>query len=167
MNQTGTCFTPKWFRTRLSAVYRHIEYYAGVRWGWRDPLLPPDWLDPGGRRERFRVTGEEFFQYFVELCGLMPHERVLDVGCGTGRMARSLTRYLTGGSYDGSTLAPRPSDGVRRLTTLVIRTSASTSPIYITRSITRPGGVRRPNTASRSRLHRSISSSSHRSLRIC
>jgi SAM-dependent methyltransferase len=72
-----------------------------MRLGWREQLIPPDWLDTGGRRERFRETGDEFFRYFVELCNLKPDERVLDVGCGTGRMARPLTRYLKGGSYDG------------------------------------------------------------------
>jgi SAM-dependent methyltransferase len=72
-----------------------------VVFGRREQLIPPDWLDTGGRRERFRETGDEFFRYFVELCNLKPDERVLDVGCGTGRMARPLTRYLAGGSYDG------------------------------------------------------------------
>jgi len=47
------------------------------------------------------MVGEEFFRYFVDLCELKPDDRVLDVGSGTGRVARPLTRYLKGGSYDG------------------------------------------------------------------
>ena len=101
MDKTHPRFTPGWFRAWLSRAYRRLEYHAGVRSGRRDPLTPPDWLDPGGRRERFSTTGDEFFQYFIRLCDLKPHEGVLDVGCGTGRMARPLTKYLKGGSYDG------------------------------------------------------------------
>jgi ubiquinone/menaquinone biosynthesis C-methylase UbiE len=38
----------------------------------------------------------------VELSGLKPHERVLDLGCGIGRMAVSHPRYLGDrGSYEG------------------------------------------------------------------
>ena len=36
-----------------------------------------------------------------QLGGLEPSDRVLDVGCGVGRMAMPLTGYLDGGSYAG------------------------------------------------------------------
>jgi SAM-dependent methyltransferase len=50
----------------------------------------------------FTAIGEEFLGYFKSLGGLQPHERVLDVGCGIGRMAIPLTRYLDPrGSYEG------------------------------------------------------------------
>jgi ubiquinone/menaquinone biosynthesis C-methylase UbiE len=42
----------------------------------------------------FKAVGAEFLRYFIELCALTPHERVLDVGCGIGRMAAALTSYL-------------------------------------------------------------------------
>jgi SAM-dependent methyltransferase len=46
--------------------------------------------------------GNEFLGHFTMLCGLTPESRVLDVGCGQGRMAVPLTRFLTApGSYDG------------------------------------------------------------------
>ena len=55
----------------------------------------------------FARIGEEFFGYFVDLAGLRPHERVLDVGCGTGRMARPLTAYLDEhGGYEGFDVVP-------------------------------------------------------------
>jgi SAM-dependent methyltransferase len=42
----------------------------------------------------FVEVGAEFLRHFVELCDLKPHESVLDVGCGSGRMALPLTGYL-------------------------------------------------------------------------
>jgi ubiquinone/menaquinone biosynthesis C-methylase UbiE len=48
------------------------------------------------------AIGEGFRQHFIALGGLKPHESVLDVGCGIGRMAYPLTSYLTPpGSYEG------------------------------------------------------------------
>jgi len=70
-------------------------------------LLPPPELElsVGGR---FREVGEEFFTYFVDIGGLRPTDRVLDVGCGVGRMAVPLTRYLVDpGGYDGFDVMPR------------------------------------------------------------
>jgi ubiquinone/menaquinone biosynthesis C-methylase UbiE len=50
----------------------------------------------------YRKVGEEFFRYFVELAKLQPHESVLDVGSGSGRMAVPLTVYLSAeGAYEG------------------------------------------------------------------
>src|SRR5439155_26776504 len=46
--------------------------------------------------------GDRWVQTFIRLVGLQPHERVLDLGCGIGRMAVALTRYLDHrGSYEG------------------------------------------------------------------
>jgi SAM-dependent methyltransferase len=49
----------------------------------------------------FLPIGVEFLKWFVRFGNLTPSERVLDVGCGIGRMALPLTQYLEGGSYDG------------------------------------------------------------------
>lgn len=69
--------------------------------GRREDLVPPRRLNFVGGPD-YRATGDEFMRYFTELAGLEPRHRVLDVGCGIGRMARPLTAYLaTGGSYDG------------------------------------------------------------------
>jgi SAM-dependent methyltransferase len=69
--------------------------------GRRDPLVPPRRLDFVGHSD-FAGTGAEFLGHFVKLGGLRPDDRVLDVGCGIGRMARPLTGYLSAhGSYDG------------------------------------------------------------------
>lgn len=45
--------------------------------------------------------GEEFAGYCRDLCDLKPDGRILDMGCGWGRLAFALTDYLTDGSYEG------------------------------------------------------------------
>lgn len=51
--------------------------------------------------------GEDYLRYFREVCELRPDEAVLDVGCGVGRMAVPLTRYLSAaGRYEGFDIMP-------------------------------------------------------------
>lgn len=74
--------------------------------GRSDPLVPPRGLRYVGRGD-FQRTGEDFLAHFVAIGGLQPSDRVLDVGCGVGRMAVPLTRYLgPQGSYDGFDIVP-------------------------------------------------------------
>lgn len=69
--------------------------------GRGDELTPPRRLDYVGDSD-FRATGEEFLGHFRELAALQPSDRVLDIGCGIGRMARVLVPVLCPpGSYDG------------------------------------------------------------------
>lgn len=51
----------------------------------------------------YHSIGTEFLDHFVRLGGLRREDRVLDVGCGIGRMAVPLTQYLDPdqGSYEG------------------------------------------------------------------
>lgn len=52
--------------------------------------------------EQFLAVGREFNQYFRDFAGLQPGDRVLDLGCGCGRMAIPMTEYLgPDGRYDG------------------------------------------------------------------
>ncbi len=49
----------------------------------------------------FRAIGQGLLEE-LKACGLAPHHRVLDVGCGTGRVAIPMTQYLSReGSYEG------------------------------------------------------------------
>lgn len=84
-----------------------------------EPAIDIAWLAETIRRNRFmptppydqvfvgdgdfRAVGAEFLRHCVELGGLEPDARVLDVGCGIGRLAVPLTQYLDPdrGSYDG------------------------------------------------------------------
>lgn len=66
-----------------------------------DDLLPPKKLQRsiGGS---YKEVGDEFLRHLQDLCGLQPDDAVLDVGCGSGRVAVALTRYLSDkGMYRG------------------------------------------------------------------
>jgi SAM-dependent methyltransferase len=77
----------------------------GVR-GNRHPLVPPRNRIFTGAGPYCEI-GEEFFGYFKNYGNLRPTERVLDVGCGLGRMAIALTTYLQPpGQYDGFDIVP-------------------------------------------------------------
>jgi len=55
----------------------------------------------GHKKEAYKWIADHFFELFLKYGGLEPTDRVQDVGCGCGRMAFPLTRYLTTGSYEG------------------------------------------------------------------
>jgi SAM-dependent methyltransferase len=64
-------------------------------------LVPPRRLQFVGEGD-FVGIGDEFLSHLVALCGLRPDDRVLDVGCGIGRLARPLAGYLSiDGAYAG------------------------------------------------------------------
>ncbi|HZM01119.1 MAG TPA: class I SAM-dependent methyltransferase [Planctomycetota bacterium] len=70
----------------------------------RDELTPPDRLIRvvGGSILDFRPIGESWVAAFVREAGLRADERVLDLGCGVGRSAVALTRFMGArGSYEG------------------------------------------------------------------
>jgi len=64
------------------------------------PAPSPDLSDIGDGD--FMAIGLEFLRHFVKVGGLRPRMRVLDIGCGLGRIAMPLTQYLDdAGSYFG------------------------------------------------------------------
>ena len=79
---------------RLDMLEQTVYPAAGI-------LRPPHKLNFVGAGD-FTAVGELLLQDFIELGGLQPHESVLDVGCGIGRVAIPLTRYLSdAGTYHG------------------------------------------------------------------
>lgn len=93
--------------TALVAKNEAVRLWSG------DRLLPPRTLHSVGVGN-FRRVGDQLFHHLVELGGLRPDERVLDVGCGSGRVARPLAAYLTTGSYDGLDIVGPSIDWCRR-----------------------------------------------------
>jgi ubiquinone/menaquinone biosynthesis C-methylase UbiE len=85
------------YRFGIERIAEPIE----LRIGLRDPLTPPKskiFVGDGN----FKAIGEEFRQYFIDLCQLKPNHTILDVGSGIGRIAVPLTNYLSPiGSYEG------------------------------------------------------------------
>jgi len=84
-------------------------YFAGLDWiDWMQRFhqgklqLPPRSLrDVGG--SDFEATGLEFVEHFKKLGRLKPHENILEIGCGSGRIAMPLARYMAGqGHYWGA-----------------------------------------------------------------
>jgi SAM-dependent methyltransferase len=49
----------------------------------------------------YRAIGAEFLEHLVRRADLSPSDRVLDIGCGVGRLAVPLTQFLDTGSYEG------------------------------------------------------------------
>src|SRR5690348_3639880 len=96
-------------RTRESGVSAtsptQLEFFEAHLAGNRFMPAPPTELMLCGDGD-FRAIGAEFLGHFVRLADLGPHERVLDLGCGVGRMAVPLTQYMSDvGSYIGVDVA--------------------------------------------------------------
>ena len=72
--------------------------------GRDDPLVPPRRLRGFAGDSDFVATGDELLRLARAHGGLRGDSRVLDVGCGIGRLARTLTAVLepaAGGAYVG------------------------------------------------------------------
>jgi len=100
-------------------VLRKIYYFIPAEWRYtarrlwflphdiwfsisnKNELLPPKGMIFIGSGD-FLAQGNRYLKFFTELGGLAPEHHVLDIGCGIGRMAIPLTKYLNEkGSYDG------------------------------------------------------------------
>jgi SAM-dependent methyltransferase len=88
-------------------VFLPADLGAAVRRRRTGELAPPKGLVAVGPGD-WDAIGREFLDYFVRFADLRPDERVLDVGCGIGRIAVPLTRYLSDeGSYEGFDVVAR------------------------------------------------------------
>jgi SAM-dependent methyltransferase len=93
----------------LSDARCRLADNVGLLLNQRDGLTPPaglfagrDRVDGSGSVRDFVLTGEAAIRSFIRTEGLEPSHRVLELGCGIGRMAIPLIGYLRdGGSYDG------------------------------------------------------------------
>lgn len=89
----------------LKSIMRKIPRPIDIK----EALIKPSGLTPPkrlcalvGERDDFKTAGTEFFGYFKNLVNLQPSDKVLDVGCGLGRMAIPLLTYLKpSAEYEG------------------------------------------------------------------
>jgi len=76
------------------------------------PVPPEDlrlWVGPFADPDLFLRSGRETLALMMDLCGLRPEDAVLDVGCGSGRVALALINYLAPpGHYLGFDPADAP-----------------------------------------------------------
>lgn len=90
---------PKWMR-RMRKLFYAIPDLIDRITGKRPEMVPPRGMIFTGSGD-FISQGEKFLTFFKE-AGLQPNHRVLDIGCGVGRMARPLTSFLhSEGDYRG------------------------------------------------------------------
>lgn len=100
---------PESFRPTLWRAWRAIrQLFQGYRtnrlFGPNARFVPPlDLMHDGPvNYTEFKNNGLEFFRHYIELCGLTPDEKMLDIGCGIGRKTLPLVSYLSPrGGYEG------------------------------------------------------------------
>ncbi len=82
--------------------------------GLNDPTIPPRSLIRVSTAHNYVESGESWKEKLVTVGGLRPGDRVLEVGCGSGRVARCLIDYLgESGHYDGFDILEQEIDWLR------------------------------------------------------
>jgi len=83
---------------------------SNMLWGqnYQDKFIPAteDIFVGGKDRDNYRLIGIYYLKQFISLCGLQRDWKVLDVGCGSGRLTVPLALYLRKGSYYGIDIVP-------------------------------------------------------------
>jgi SAM-dependent methyltransferase len=81
-----------------------------------DTLIPPAEKIFVGNPDidDFKQHGQVYLKTLIKAGQLKPHETILDVGCGIGRIAAPLTQYLTSGRYEGFDVVPQGIDWCRQ-----------------------------------------------------
>ncbi len=92
--------SPKMRRIARRVYYFPVDVFEGIS-GKRDAITPPKgkiFIGPGD----FKRLGEKLTRDFIQYGGLQAHHHVLDIGCGIGRIAIPLTKFLNkDGAYEG------------------------------------------------------------------
>ena len=108
MLSTVARYIPKPIKPPLRFVFFALADFVDALPGNRNTLTPPSYLRDYIGDGDFEETGQHFLKQHIELANLRPDERVLDVGCGIGRMAAALCNYLNeNGTYDGFDVVKR------------------------------------------------------------
>jgi SAM-dependent methyltransferase len=93
MQKHFTRLIPDFLKPTLKKIY-YLPSDTLERLRGRDSMIPPKSMIHIGAGDFIKI-GEEFKHHFINLGGLQPDDKVLDIGCGIGRMAIPLTGYLT------------------------------------------------------------------------
>jgi len=129
------------------ALKRHREERLKARlFGTLAALVPEteQMFDGTASLEEFKANGEEFLTIYQRICGLLPRERMLDVGSGIGRKTIPLTQYLDReASYEGIDVNDREWSGANGRSRPAFRTFAFSGSMSTT-NFTIPGGTRSP-----------------------
>ena len=100
----------RYMSASLRSLSRRVHYGLGEYYDAltrrKTDMLPPKRMIFVGKGD-FGKIGEHFVSIFKLQGGLKPHHHVLDVGCGIGRMAIPLTKYINStGQYEGFDIVP-------------------------------------------------------------
>ncbi|MGH7995098.1 MAG: methyltransferase domain-containing protein [Opitutaceae bacterium] len=88
-----------------------------VRWNTRvrgKPARPSRRLIDMVGGGDFDAVGQKLFRHLTQFGGLGPGDRILDIGCGCGRVAVPMMGYLEGGSYFGFDVSKSAIDWCRK-----------------------------------------------------
>lgn len=106
MKKTLKKLLPGPLRNVVKKVYNVTKDNYELVSGQRDSMTPPKRLMFVGKGD-FKKIGDSFVEYFINIGNLKPDDHVLDVGCGIGRMALPLTKYLSKNArYEGFDIVP-------------------------------------------------------------
>jgi SAM-dependent methyltransferase len=98
---------PRPVRWVLRKVYFFPSDLLERTLGQRDELVPPKSQIFTGSVDDFRASGARLVDRLVGFGCLTPDSKVLDLGCGMGRLAVALTPYLSAnGSYEAMDIVP-------------------------------------------------------------
>ena len=86
----------------MKTILRDLVDSTNRLLGRRDKTMPPRSLIRVSPNDTFDQAGQDWRKQLVEIGGLVPSDAVLEVGCGSGRVGRTLIDFFEeGGSYDG------------------------------------------------------------------
>ena len=98
---------PRSVRWGLRSLYFMPFDLVDTITGRRDKMMPPRSQNFTGSVDDFMTSARMHIRRLSRIAGLTPHSRMLDVGCGMGRLATALIDYLAeDGRYDGFDIVP-------------------------------------------------------------